>query len=99
MALTRPDVSPGRSVRQARSGTCGLALAQAGSLQFEAVRAVDDAIQDGIADRRIPDDIVPTCHGDLAGDQQRALFVAVVDDFQQVASLLGAQRGTVNLLD
>ena len=30
--------------------------------------------------------------GNLAGDQQRALLVAVIDDLQQVAPLLGGQR-------
>ena len=35
---------------------------------------------------------MPASHGDLAGDQQRALVVAVVDDLQQVAPLLGGER-------
>jgi hypothetical protein len=35
---------------------------------------------------------MPTGHGDLAGHQQRSLLVAVFNDLQQVASLLGGER-------
>ena len=54
--------------------------------------AVDDAVEDGIADRRIADQFVPARHGDLAGHQQRALLVPVIDDLQQISPLLGGQR-------
>ena len=54
LPLTVDLVSPHLGVRQAfivlRDGVDGLALAQAGSLQFDAVRAVNDAVQDRIPD-------------------------------------------------
>ena len=37
------------------------------------------------------DNFMPSADGDLAGDQQRAFLVAIIDDFQQVASLFGGQ--------
>jgi hypothetical protein len=93
VSLTGSHVSPGRGVRQARGGAGGrLALAQAGALQLEAVGTVDDTVQDGVAQSHVAHDLVPAGHGDLAGDQQRAPVVAVVDDLQQVAPLLRAQR-------
>src|SRR5271166_991094 len=88
------SVSFSLCVRQAfvatRSGD-GVWFAQAGSLQLDPVSTVHDAVQDRVANRRVADKFMPAANGDLAGDQQRALFVTVVDDFQQVASLLGGQ--------
>src|SRR5271165_6346878 len=88
------SVSFSLCVRQAfvatRSGD-GVSFAQAGSLQLDPVSTVHDAVQDRVANRRVADKFMPAANGDLAGDQQRALFVTVVDDFQQVASLLGGQ--------
>ena len=65
---------------------------QAVAIQLNAVGGVKDAVQDGVAEGRIPDDAVPGGHGDLAGDQQGAPIVAVVDDFQQIAPLIRVQR-------
>ena len=39
-----------------------------------------------------PIKIVPTVHGNLAGDDERALVVAVLDDFEQIARLVGGER-------
>lgn len=54
LPLTVDLVSPNLGVRQAfivlGDGADGLALAQAGSLQFEAVRAMHDAVEDRISD-------------------------------------------------
>ena len=89
----RPGAHPGRRGAIALGWRIdGVTLAQAGSLQLDAVGAVNDAVQDRVADRRIADEFVPARHGDLAGHQQRSLLVAVIDDLQQVAALLGGQR-------
>ena len=53
---------------------------------------VKHAVQDGVAEGGISNDVVPRGHGDLAGDQQRASIVAVIDDLQQIAALLGVER-------
>ena len=53
---------------------------------------MDEAVEDGIGDCRIDDDLVPMIDGELAGHDCRAAAVAIVDDFEQVAALLGGQR-------
>jgi hypothetical protein len=55
-------------------------LAQTFALEFDPVRVVDDPVQDGIGQRRIADDLVPAIDRHLAGDDQRAGIVAVLDD-------------------
>ena len=67
-------------------------LAHAVSLQLEAVGVVDEAVEDGVGDGGIADDLVPVLDRHLAGDDGRAAFVAVVDDFQQIAALLAGER-------
>lgn len=54
--------------------------------------AVNDAVEDRVAQRGIGDHLVPFTDGDLAGDQQRAAVVSVVDDLEQIAALLGIER-------
>jgi len=53
---------------------------------------VDDAVQDRVAERWIGDDVVPLGHGDLTGDQERSLVVAIIDDLEQIAALIGGER-------
>ncbi len=93
---TRPACQPSwAEFSAAASGeysSGGSLLAQAFALEFDPVRVVDDPIQDGIGQRRIADDLVPAVDRHLAGDDQRAGVVAVLDDFQQIALLLGQQR-------
>src|ERR1700733_1709711 len=76
-----------------------VAFAQTWPFQFDAMGAVHDAVEDGIADRRIADQLVPARHGDLAGHQQRTFLVAVIDDLQQVAPLLRVQRFRAPVVD
>ena len=78
---------------EARFGSRGSAgLAQAFALELDAVRVVYDAIEDGVGQRWIADDLVPAVDRHLAGDDQRASIVAVLDDLQQIALLFGQQR-------
>ena len=53
---------------------------------------VNDAIEDGIGQRRIADDLVPTVDRHLAGDHDGTGVISVLDDLQQIAALLGVQR-------
>jgi hypothetical protein len=39
-----------------------------------------------------PDQVMPSVHGNLAGDDERALVVAIFDDFQKIARLSGGGR-------
>jgi hypothetical protein len=66
--------------------------AQALAAQFDAVGVVDDTIEDGVSQGGIAHEFVPALDRKLAGDDQRAGVVAVLDDLQQVALLLGQQR-------
>src|ERR1700693_4648072 len=53
---------------------------------------VDDAVEDGIGDGGIGDDFMPVLDRHLAGDDGRAALIAVVDDLEQVATLLAGKR-------
>ena len=57
------------------------------TVEFEAVSVVDQAVEDGIGKRGLVDDVVPGRDRELAGDQDRASLVAVLDDFHEVAAL------------
>lgn len=67
-------------------------FAEAIAFQVEAVRVVDEAVEDRVGERRIGDDLVPMFDGDLAGDDRRSATVTVVDDLKEIASLLGRER-------
>ena len=70
----------------------GPLLAQAFAFQLDAVGIVDEPVQDGVAQGRVADDVMPAIHRHLAGDDQRPGVVAVFDDLQQVALLFSNQR-------
>src|SRR3954471_16502089 len=77
------------------SGSCGplvQALAQALAAQLDAVRVVDQAVEDGVGQGGIADHVVPAIHRQLAGDQGGAAPVALLDDVEQIAPLLGPER-------
>ncbi len=61
------------------------------TVEFEAVSVVDQAVEDGIGECGFVDDVVPCGNRELAGDQDRASLVAVLDDFHEVPSLTGGQ--------
>lgn len=52
---------------------------------------VNKAVEDGICECRFADDVVPCGDRQLAGDQDRAVVVPVLDDFHEVAALTGGQ--------
>src|SRR6516164_3718029 len=52
---------------------------------------VNDAVEDGVGERRFPDQVVPTVDRDLASDQRGAAAVAVLDDFEHVVALLRSE--------
>ena len=56
------------------------------------MRAMDDAVEDGVSQGWVADHLMPAVDRDLTGDQQRAAVVAVVDDLEQIATLLGVER-------
>ncbi len=54
---------------------------------------MDEPVEDGVGDGRVGDDLVPVIDRELAGHDGRAAIVPVVDDLQQVATLLLCQGG------
>ena len=70
----------------------GLPLAQALAGQIDAIGVVNDAVEDGVGERGNADQVMPAVDGNLAGDDERALVVAILDDFEQIARLIGGER-------
>lgn len=56
------------------------------------MRIVNDAIQDRVTEGRVGDDVMPLGYRDLASDQEGSLVVAIIDDFEQIAALIGGER-------
>ena len=54
---------------------------------------VDEAVEEGIDDGGIGDDLVPVLDRHLAGDDGGSALVAIVDDFEEIATLLAGERG------
>ncbi len=52
---------------------------------------MNDAIEDGVCEGRLADDVMPRLDGQLAGNHGRAAAVPFFDDFHQVAALRGRQ--------
>ena len=52
---------------------------------------MDEAIEDSVGDSRLTDHFVPLRDRQLRGDQRRFPFLALFEDFQQVAALLFRQ--------
>ena len=57
------------------------------------MRAVDQPVEDGIGDGWIADMGMPVLNRQLAGDDGGGASVPIVDDLQQIASLLGGEWG------
>src|SRR3954463_7692778 len=75
-------------VRQSGSSR-GAQFAQAFPLELDAMGGVDNAVKDRFGQGGVTHDFIPTTNWHLAGDDQRAGVVAILDDLQQVATLFG----------
>ena len=69
-----------------------LLLPEALSFEYDALGIVDEAIEDRVGDGGVSDDFVPAIDGQLAGDDNRAGFVSILDDFEQITALVGVER-------
>ena len=63
----------------------GVLLSHAFSGELQAVSVVNEAIQDGVAEGWVADNVVPMFDGDLAGDDGGGATVAIIKDLQKVA--------------
>ena len=70
----------------------GVLFSHAFSGELKAVSAVNEAVQDGVDQSGVADDIVPMFDGNLAGDDGRGATVAIIEELQQVAPF-GRQKG------
>ena len=56
---------------------------------------MDEAIEDGVGERRAADDLMPLLDRKLAGEDGRSALVTVLEDFEEIALLrLGEDRQT-----
>ena len=69
----------------------GDGLSHGGPVEVDPVCVMDDTVEDGVGDRGFAGDVVSFVDGQLAGDQDRGVLVSVLDDFHEVASLIGAE--------
>ena len=77
------------------SSGCGFGaplLAQTVALELQAVGVVNDAVENGVGEGRLADQVMPAIDRDLAGDQRGAAAVAVFDDLQDVVARARAVR-------
>src|SRR5689334_21805215 len=70
---------------------CSADFAQGLALQLEPVSAVNEAVEHRVGNGGIADVGVPVVDWQLAGDDGGSAAVPIVDDFQQIASLLGGE--------
>ena len=59
---------------------------------------VDDTVEDGVSESRSPDDIMPLVQRQLAGDQDGGVVVSVLDDFHEIAALIGVTFGSPRMV-
>ena len=60
---------------------------------------MDEAVEDGIGERRVAEQVVPFLERELTGDQSRTGCVAVLEDFKQVATMVGIELGEAEFVN
>src|SRR5262245_18869120 len=92
VAPIRRYPSPNRLVGGAEGGARSVAkfglLAARWPLEDEPVGVVQQAIADGVGQGRVADVIMTLTGWELAGDDRRAAAVAILEDLEQIPSLL-----------
>ena len=63
------------------------------TFEVDAVSVVYQAVENGIAEGGIADDVVSMIDGYLGGDDRGPVTMAVIEQFEQIATLLGAEFG------
>jgi hypothetical protein len=69
------------------------------SLEDEAVGVVDEAVEDGVGDGGVGDDLVPMLDRHLTGDDGRSALVAIIDDFEEITTLVAGERGEAPIIE
>ena len=60
-------------------------FSQGFSFQLYLVGIVDQAVEDGVGQGGVAEEVMPVCEGELAGDDGGFSVESVIEDFQQVA--------------
>ena len=60
--------------------------------EYEAVCVVDETVENGVGDGGIGDHLVPVIDRHLAGDDGGTALMPIVDDLEQIATLVGGER-------
>ena len=63
------------------------------SFQIDPVSVVYEAVEDGVAEGGVGDDLVPMIDGQLGGDERRSVAMAVIEQLEQIVALLGGELG------
>ena len=61
------------------------------TFEVDLVRAVHQAIQNGVGERRVADIVVPVVDGKLTGDQRGASADTVIKELEQIRALARPQ--------
>jgi transposase len=80
-------------------GTLGRDLSHAVSLEGEAVGVVDEAVEDGVGDGGVGDDLMPMLDRHLTGNDGRSALVAVIVDLMEIATLVAGERGETTVVE
>ena len=65
--------------------------AKAVACEIDAVGIVDEAVENGVGESWVADDLIPTIDGRLARDDDQTRIVTVLDDLEQIAALIGIE--------
>lgn len=76
-----------------------MGFAHAVAFEGDAVSIVDQAIEDGIGDGRLPDHFARMCNRQLSSDQCGFSLVAPLEDLEEVAALLFGQPVTAPAIE
>ena len=80
--MGRADLSIGVIVRSSHGVLPSLLFSNGFASELDPVGVVDDAVEDGVGQGGITDQIVPPVDRDLAGDQRGSSAVAFLGDLQ-----------------
>ena len=60
---------------------------------------MDEAVEDGVGEGRVAEQFMPLSQGKLAGDEGGARGVAVFEEFEEVAAVLGVELGEAEVVE
>jgi len=86
-------------VRAVKVGGLSGDLSHAVYPEKEAGCIVDEAVENGVSDGGVGDDLVLVIDGHLAGDDSGTMLMPIVNDLKEIAALVGGQRGQSSIVE